>query len=376
MQTRAARSDSTRGWERLDPAGLDQADLAAWRELADRAAEPNPFYRPEYLLPNLSERHDDVSLLVVRGDGRWLACVPIRSVPANRTFPLPHVEALVDSYSVCSTPLIDREHLRRGVDGLLGFVDDEHGASALLLASFPPDGPVGADLTAAAIARGIHPVVYLDGTRAAWHRWSDGGSPGAGIHESERHKLARRTRGLERELGADVEVVDRAGDPDAWEAFLALEASGWKAEAGTALASSEADAAFFRRMCAGMSATGHLRLVALEGGGRTVAMECHLIEDRAAYVIKIAYASDLHRYSPGVQLGVRVIDGFHEQGLDLADSCAAEDSAHINRLWPERRRMQTLLLPTAARSARLVGPTVQAKRLARHVRDDLLRHHD
>lgn len=360
----------------MDPARVGTADLAAWRTLADRAAEPNPFYRPEYLLSNVDERHGDVRLLVVRDDRHWLACLPIREVPANRTFPLPHVEALVDPYSVSSTPLVDRDEVQRGVDGLLAFVGDEHGASALLLAMFPPDGPVGTALTAVAPSRRIHPIVYLDGTRAAWHRSPEDRPNGAGINESERHRLARRARGLERELGAGLQVVDRAHDPVAWDVFLALEASGWKAEAGTALASTASDAAFFRRMCAGMSATGHLELVALEAGGRTAAMECHLIEDRATFVIKIAYAADLHRYSPGYLLGVRVLDGFDQQGLHLADSCAAEGNAHIDRLWPARRRIQTILLPTGARSARLVGPTVRAKRLARHVRDDLLHHHD
>lgn len=378
MRSRDAthRSPSTQAWELLDPAHIDAADVAAWRTLADRAAEPNPFYRPEYLLPNVDERHGDVRLLVVRDDRRWLACLPIREVPANRTFPLPHVEALVDPYSVCSTPLVDRGDVHVGVDGLLAFVGGEHGASALLLAMFPPDGPVGSALTALAPSRRIHPVVYQDGTRAAWYGSPEGPPSGAGINGSERHRLARRARGLERELGAGLEVVDRAQDPAAWDLFLALEASGWKAEAGTALASSASDTAFFRRMCAGMSATGHLELVALEAGRRTAAMECHLIEDRATFVIKIAYAADLHRYSPGYLLGVRVLDGFDQQGLQLADSCASEDNVHINRFWPARRRIQTVLLPTGARSARLVGPTVRAKRLARHVRDDLLHHHD
>ncbi len=266
--------------------------------------------------------------------------------------------------------------MSRAIDGLLAYVDDEHGASALLLAKFPCDGPVGTALVTAAAVRGVHPTVYLDETRAAWYRTPDDRPSGAGINESERHRLARRARGLERELGAELRVADRSGEPAAWEAFLTLEASGWKADAGTALASSAGDAAFFRRMCAGMSATGHLELVALEAGGRTAAMECHLIERRATFVIKIAYSADLHRYSPGYLLGVRVLDGFHAQGLELADSCADEGNAHINRLWPARRRIQTVLLPTSAPSARLVGPTVRAKRVARHVRDDLLRHHD
>src|SRR5580698_8368950 len=65
-------------------------DLAAWEDLADHAAERNPFYEPDCLMPaarHLSFGHE-ISLLVAESDGRFLAAMPVRAV--NRwKFPYP-----------------------------------------------------------------------------------------------------------------------------------------------------------------------------------------------------------------------------------------------------------------------------------------------
>ena len=193
------------------------------------------------------------------------------------------------------------------------------------------------------------------------------------LKRSDRKELSRRYRLLTAALGEEPVLVDRTMDPAAWEAFLAMEDTGWKAEHGTALRSKPADAAFFRRMCAGMSASGHLELVSLEGGGQTIAMECHLLDGRSLFSFKIAHDPAFRRFSPGTQLKVRVIDRLHEQGFDVGDSCASPTNTHMNRLWPERRRIQTLLLPTDAPSGRLVRPAVWGKSVARHLRDDVIR---
>ena len=358
---------------RLDPRGLAAIDLATWAELADRAAEPNPFFRPEFVLANAIERGVPAQLLVVRDETRWLACLPVRSRPASLRLPVPQLEALIDEYSLFGMPLFDRDSLDAATDALLDIVRAERHAGVLVLGKFDPDGPVGAAISAAALRRGLRPIVYVDEDRAAWRRASDPDHRGVHLDRSDRRELARRSKLLSADLGGDVKVVNHSLEPSAWEIFLALENSGWKAERGTALGSSEADAAFFRRMCAGMSAAGLLEVVALEVGGQTLAMECHLVDGGVLYSFKIAFDPAFHKYSPGTQLKFRVIEGLYERGLELADSCAVPENAHMNRLWPDRRRMQTLLLPTGARVARLLPPAMVARSAARRFRDDVLK---
>ena len=57
---------------------LTPADLAAWRALAAEAAEPNPFFEPEALLPAARYlRRHPVELLIVQDTDGWIAAVPV-----------------------------------------------------------------------------------------------------------------------------------------------------------------------------------------------------------------------------------------------------------------------------------------------------------
>jgi len=259
------------------------------------------------------------------------------------------------------------------VEGLLAAVAAERRAAMLVLDPIDPEGPVGRALRDEAARRGARPIVFLEYERAGWRRRSDGRPPETRISASDRRELRRRQRQLATRLGGELEVVDRTDDPVAWEAFLAMENTGWKAERGTALASRPADAAFYRRMCADMSAAGHLELLALEGAGEPVAMGTHLVDGDVLYSFKIAHAPEYARSSPGTQLKRRVHAAFGDRGLALADSCAAPENEHMNRLWPDRRRMQILLLPTGAPSARLLRPGLAALGGGRVVRDRVVR---
>ena len=357
---------------RLDAVALRPDDLVAWSELADRAAEPNPFMRPEFVLANVTERVGPVELMVVRDERRWLACLAVRSRPPSLRLPVPHLAALTDEYSFSGTPLIDRTALEPAVGAFLDMVDAERRVAAVTLGMFAPDGPVGTAVTTTARQRGMRPIVFSDYDRAAWRRGDESEAPGARIKNSHRRELARTARLLSTELGGDIEIVDRTTEPDAWEAFLEMESSGWKAEWGTALRSTAADAAFFRRMCAATSATGTFELVTLEVGGRAVAMQSNLIDRDVLFAFKIAYDPTCGKFSPGSQLMLRVLDRLHERGFALADSCAVPGNVHMNRLWPDRQHLQTLLLPTGAAIAHLVRPATSARAVVRRVRDGVV----
>ena len=146
-----------------------------------------------------------------------------------------------------------------------------------------------------------------------------------------------------------------------------MENAGWKADRGTALGSTAPDAAFFRRMCEGMSAAGCLEVVSLDVAGRTVAMECHLIDGSAFWSFKIAHDPAYRKFSPGTQLKYRVIDGLQERPFDLADSCAVPENAHMNRLWPDRRTMETVMIPTRSPAAPLVRPILWSRSATRRL---------
>jgi CelD/BcsL family acetyltransferase involved in cellulose biosynthesis len=325
----------------LDPRRLEAADVERWRDLAAAAVEPNPFYEPDVLLPAVEHLvPGGVALAVVRAGGDWRACMPVRRQARLGRLPGPCLVAWHHPHAYLGTPLgRDVEAVEELVHRLAG----DQATGWLGLPMLATEGPVGRAVLAAAEPRGR--LVEAE-ERAALVRRADGGYLEA-LPSKRRRELARQARGLASACGAPLQLADRAGEAGAVGAFLSLEHSGWKGEAGTSLRAIDGHAAFFGAMCARLAEAGRLQLLELRAGRRLVAMKCNLLAGDGAFCFKIAYDEQLGRFSPGVQLELRNVDVFHETGgLAFSDSCAAAGNAMINRLWPDRRAVGTLVLPS------------------------------
>ena len=102
----------------LAPADVTPAVEAAWRALADRAAEPNPCNEPDMLLPamRLLPDGDRVRLLTVTDGDRLDAVLPV--VPVRRwrgRVPVPALVSWAHDFQVLGTPLVDAEHATRAL---------------------------------------------------------------------------------------------------------------------------------------------------------------------------------------------------------------------------------------------------------------------
>lgn len=84
-----------------------------------------------------------------------------------------------------------------------------------------------------------------------------------------------------------------------FDAFLALESSGWKRRTGGAIAQSQQVRQFYLRALAGASQAGHLRIYWLRLKGKPIAMELGLVLNGRYYSPKAAYDEEFSRYSPG-----------------------------------------------------------------------------
>jgi CelD/BcsL family acetyltransferase involved in cellulose biosynthesis len=217
---------------------------------------------------------------------------------------------------------------------------------------------------------GVAPVVWSRADRALLCRRGDPADYVL-LRGKRRKELRRQRTVLARELGAEPSTSDRAGEAAAVERFLALEDAGWKGRAGTSLISAGADG-FFRQVCANFAATGRLQLLALDAGGRTVAMKCNLVAGDGLFCFKIAHDPALARSSPGVQLELDNLQHFQDHAeLAWMDSCADPANQMINRIWPDRRRLCTLLVPgggligRAGRAEAAIAATIR-RRLKEH----------
>jgi CelD/BcsL family acetyltransferase involved in cellulose biosynthesis len=339
---------------------LSDSEIRAWRELAGRAVEPNPFGEPEFVLASAATLQPRrVHLLRVADGPDWLASLPVCRTRRWRRVPSPALVAWRHPYSFLDTPLIDRERGGEAISALFGWTAAAPDTTFIVIEQLGGDGPVASlvsDHLAERGARAARPVRY---ERAILRRRV--GEDYLDVGAKHRREWRRQRRKLESLLGAEVVTRDRAGDPDAVADFLRLEASGWKGRAGTAFASIAGHAELFARLCEGFGELGRLQLLALEAGGRRLAMKCNLVAGEAIFCFKIAFDDSLGKYSVGMQLEIDNVSWFHER-TDAAwmDSCADPTNAMINRLWPDRRAIGALVVPASPLRGRLVASGVAA----------------
>ena len=237
---------------------LTSRDVVAWSELAAQAAEPNPFFEPECVLP--ATRHlgePDVGLLVVTGgDREWLACMPVIAHLRRWGMRLPVFGAWRNLYGCLGTPLVARSAVETATERL---VQQAFRASRFGVVRIPwlgEDGPVAGGLHATLAASRREPVLHRSVERAVVRRTALADGFDVVISGPHRRNLARLSRRLAEMLEAPLVVSDHSESAGAAEDFMTLEASGWKGAAGTALRSNPAHAAYFSELCAGFRAAG------------------------------------------------------------------------------------------------------------------------
>ncbi len=320
---------------------IDDDVRRRWRALADRAAVANPFLSPEMLLPALRHLPEgrDVRLLVVE-DSQLRLLVPVVVSRHWRRVPVPALHTWLHPNLFLGTPLVDSfgdpapwavalEHLVR-----------TRTAPWLVLQDCDP--VVLQDVLHAAAGRGLETRTVSEHDRAMTRRGLDG-TPLAPPMSGRRMKELRRVRRRLSEAAGGLELVDLATDPvPGVDAFLALEAAGWKGRTGGALRTQVGHAEFFRDSCLAMAGLGALQLPTLRtASGRPVAMACNLRDGDGLFHFKIAYDEEWAEWSPGLLLQLDQATAFAASDSGYVDSCAVEDHPMANRIHPDRRRLTT-----------------------------------
>ncbi len=151
---------------------------------------------------------------------------------------------------------------------------------------------------------------------------------------------------------------------EAFEDFLSLEASGWKADIGAA-ASNTADRSFLNAVFVDDRLDGLAEIHRLYAGGQVVAAQLAILRNQTRSVVKIAHDEALRRYSPGSVLMDSMIRKSCESedirvfsfvtGLDWMDAWGCQ-SQPTGDLWLFRSRALVI-----ARNALRIRDRRQAK---------------
>ena len=336
----------------------DPAFLAAWERLVGRAAEPNPFFEPWFLVPSLEQwgANNRVTVKAWFHDGRLAGLMPIVRSAKYYGHILTHATGWLHANAFCGVPLVVaglEEDFWRAM--LAHFDRMARRALFLHLPLLPAGGPLDAALerVLAASPRAHYRVAeqqraFLTGDMGAQAYLEEA------MSAKKRKELRRQHNRLAEEGALAFERLEGDEGLAEWTAeFLALEAAGWKGEAGSALASAPDTTALFTQALAGAAAAGRLERLALRLDGRAIAMLANFITPPGAYSFKTAFDEDYARFSPGMLLQLENLALLERADVAWADSCAVEGHPMIERLWRDKR-------PMVSRNIAIGGPLRRA----------------
>lgn len=329
--------------------------IPAWQELAEHALERNVFYEHWMLLPALQAygagKDIGVALVLIDSDGNrpgagsLAGLFPVRLIPRFRNLNISALSLWQHPHCYLCTPLVRADRAVDCVSGLLQWL--RRGACARLL-ELPS---ISDDFRALLLERcnglGLTSWTTESYTRGLWRHATDAaGDPGAAVSGELRRRLRRKEKRLA-ERGRLVHVAMRPGDDiRRWiEEFLRVEASGWKGACGTALACSESGRRYFTQITTAAFRRGRLLMLGLDYNGEPIARRCAFLAGDGSFAFKTAYDERFAHYSPGAILEIDSLLQLHGlRRVRWMDSCAAPDSALINRISNDRKAIHSLAI--------------------------------
>ncbi|TNC12834.1 GNAT family N-acetyltransferase [Methylobacterium terricola] len=326
------------------------ADLArepaAWDALTARSAGSNPDYSRRVMAAHRDHGlvPADLPCLVVRRGPDLLALLPFRL--GRGPLGLGRIaRPFASPYLTVTAPLVGA-----GIESAPALAALAAGMRTLGVAWWwpllPMDGAAGPEFLAALthdgwgtaeVAGFLRPVLDRRPSHDAFLKQHP--------HKGRLKDLRRRRRRLDEAGAVTVEAVGPDGDlGHAVDAFLALERSGWKGRAGTALACDPRTAGLARALFSAGDGPVTARADLLRLDGRVVAASLALVCNGTATLLKTAYDEDLRALAPGVLLEAEIVRALHETRFaDRLDS-ATLASAVLDDLYPERARIAEIVL--------------------------------
>lgn len=344
--------------------------VPAFAELAARALEPNPHMSPAAVMAARVVVPEDRIVILAAwlsealGSERLAGIWALRRQRDWRTgFAAALTSPILPLYEVSSLPVLDADHGQDAMQAML-----RHLLAAgdlprtLALPVLPLEGPTFLALEEACRVTGSRLRIC-----ERWQRPVMRPQPGDDAEHYLRRTLGQSYKkrmqqfraiarhgdvGLQRLRGEEA----RAAFPD----FLALEAAGWKGQAGTAIARLPQASAYFDSMVTLYAAADALQIETLLLDGRPLAMGLLVESAGTRHFLKIAYDESQARHSPGRALTIAMLQAdFAGAPPTLFDSGAGDGVDAGTYVWGERRAMGNAIIRLGSASPGL--PEVAAR---------------
>ena len=332
--------------------------IPQWQALARESADPNVFYEPWLLLPMLRHLYagrDLLFLFMFAPDpdcpsGPLLLCgmFPFEIRARYRGLPCRVLRLLRPPYNRLCTPLVHKEFVTECVDALLDWLERSPESGSLVEFRFMTgEGRVAQELHQQTTER-HWTVLQTECTTRALLKPME--SADAYLERALRGKRRKELRRIEKRLNdlgpTEYRSLEPQDDAKPWiDAFLDLESHGWKGQAGTSLASEEETRRFFEEAAVEAHRHGQVMMLGLFHQNKPIALKCNFVSGRGSFAFKIAYDEKYARYSPGVLLEMENVRRLHQMPhVAWMDSTADAEHFMANRLWIDRRTVETLLV--------------------------------
>lgn len=191
------------------------------------------------------------------------------------------------------------------------------GVDVAIVDNLPDDAPTLAAARAAGMAVAPHALAPVVDCRQPYAAWL------ARRSKRVRYRWPRQEAHVTGKLGMRYESHERFADlPSLLAEIFAVEASGWKGRAGTAITDSAADTLFYTRLAHLAAAAGALRISVLRQGDRITAFEYGILAGDRLFLLKVGYDEAFEEASIGHVLAA----------MNIADCCADPRIAWYDKL--------------------------------------------
>ncbi len=302
-----------------------------WEDLADRA-EATPFLRPGWIRAwEESFSETGVGALTVRRCGDLVAMIPLEH---RRSM----LRAPVNGHSPKFGPLAADDEAK---DELFSALFENHRASIELE---PVDGradAMGRMVDAAELSGRVvvqrtvanSPYINLEGNFEAYLQ---------SLSRNRRKAMRRHRRRLEERGDVRFEVHDGSSDLERLlDEVFTVEASGWKGDEGTAIASSTQTSSFYRSVARWAAERGWLQIALLRLDGQAIACDYAIATDGVWYTLKAGYDERLRNFGPGALLLSDEIAYCFEHGLRQIDLLGTNDD--FKSSWTDQQEPRAWL---------------------------------
>jgi hypothetical protein len=339
----------------------------AWQALADAALEPNPFYEPWMLLPAIRAYGSgrDLRFVCVQGpDPSDPSAPPVlcglfplerrsRYAGLGMTLPLASLSLWRYPFSYVLTPLLRADLAAETLAAFFAWLAaGSHGCRLMEFYLIAGDGGFWQRLLDHCDRHERAYYVSWTFLRPLFQPGRDVESDArSGMQPGRWRELGRHERRLADAGPLEYAALGPGDDVDAWiEEFLRVEAISWKGRGGRALSDDEVGREYFRTVARAAFARGQLMMLALRLNGRAIAHKCNFLAGPGSFAIKIAFDEEHARHSPGLLLEIENIRQVHARPeIRWMDSCADVPHAMLDRLWPGRRTVQTVVVGAGGR---------------------------